>query len=263
MRPRTVVPFLAGAVAAVLIQTAPASAQKEEHFSWHGRVAAGQTVEIRGINGYIHATAGTGDVEVTAVKRGRRSNPADVKIEVVPSSSGVTICAVYPAPSGHAANECRPGGGRGENRDNDVEVNFDLKVPAGVRLDAHNVNGDIQATNLGADVDASTVNGGIRATALGLVRAKTVNGGIDVTMGRADWNGSLDFATVNGGITVTLPANVSADVEAQTVNGGLSTDFPLTVQGRFLRNRIHGTIGQGGRQLRLQTVNGGIEIRKR
>lgn len=263
MRSRTLIPFLAGAVAAVLVQTAPAAAQKEERFNWHGHLNAGQTIEIRGINGYVHAAAASGgEVVVNALKHARRSNPADVKIEVVPSSSGVTICAVYPS-SGSRANNCEPGGGHSETRDNDVQVDFDLQVPAGVKFSGHTVNGDIEATNLGADVDAATVNGGVRATALGVVRAHTVNGGIDVTMGRADWTGSLDLATVNGGIDVTLPANISVDVDAATVNGGLSTDFPLTVQGRFLRNRIHGTIGQGGRELKLHTVNGGIEIRKR
>ncbi len=260
MRTRTLVPLLAGAVAAVLVQAAPATAQREERFNWHGHLNAGQTVEIRGINGYVHAAAGSGaDVVVNALKHGRHSNPADVKVEVVPGSGGVTICAVYPGGS----NDCRSGGGHSNLHDNDVEVDFDVQVPAGVKFSGHSVNGDIEAMNLGSDVDATTVNGGIRATALGVVRAHTVNGGIDVTMGRADWSGTLDFATVNGGITVSLPANVSADVEAATVNGGMSTDFPLTVQGRFLRNQIHGTIGQGGRELKLHTVNGGIEIRKR
>lgn len=260
MRSRTLVPFLAGVAALVLVQAQPAAAQREERFAWHGHLNAGQTIEIRGINGYVHATSGSGaDVQVSALKHARRSNPADVRIEVVPGSAGVTICAVYPG----YGNDCRSGGGHSETRDNDVQVDFDIQVPAGVRFSGHTVNGDIEATNLGADVDASSVNGGIRATALGVVRAHTVNGGIDVTMGRADWTGDLDLTTVNGGVTVSLPANTSAEVDAATVNGGLSTDFPLTVQGRFMKNQIHGTIGQGGRQLKLHTVNGGIEIRKR
>ncbi len=258
MRTHTLVPLFVGAVAAVLVQAAPAAAQREERFNWHGHLNAGQTVEVRGINGYVHAVAGSGDVVVNARKHAEHSNPADVRIEVVPGSAGVTICAVYPGGS-----DCRGGGGHNNLRNNDVQVDFDVQVPAGVKFSGHTVNGDIEATNLGADVDAASVNGGIRVTALGLVRAHTVNGGIDVTMGRADWSGTLDFATVNGGIDVALPANTSAEVEASTVNGGLSTDFPLTVQGRFLKNQIRGTIGQGGRQLKLHTVNGGIEIRKR
>ncbi len=260
MRHTTLVLLLAAAASATLVR--PAAAQKQEKFNWHGRVAAGQTVEIRGVNGYVHAVpASGGEVVVNALKHGRRSNPADVKIEVVPGSGGVTICAVYP--SSGRANECRPGGGHMETQNNDVEVDFDVQVPAGVNFLGRTVNGGVTAENLAGNVDAQTVNGGIRAVANGVVRAKTVNGGIDVTMGRADWSGALELETVNGGLHVTLPAATSAEVDAETVNGGLSTDFPLTVQGRFLRNRIHGTIGQGGRELKLHTVNGGIEIRKR
>ena len=65
-----------------------------------------------------------------------------------------------------------------------------------------------------------------------------------------------------GSITVELPSSVSARVEAKTVNGGIESDFPLTVTGRFGPRRVSGTIGGGGRDLRLETVNGGIHIRQ-
>ncbi len=256
MRTLTIALLLAGVAAA------PAAAQQDT-FNWHGRIPAGQAIEIKGVNGYIHATAATGDeVQVTADKHGRRSDPKDVKIQVVPHDGGVTICAVYPS-RGDRPNECLPGArGRSETRNNDVQVDFEVRVPAGVKLVGRTVNGRVSAENLRADADLQTVNGGVSANSTGLVRGKTVNGGIDVQMGRADWAGELELETVNGSIHVTLPAGASADVEAATVNGSLSTDFPLTVQGRFLRNRIKGTIGQGGRALKISTVNGSIQISK-
>jgi DUF4097 and DUF4098 domain-containing protein YvlB len=81
-------------------------------------------------------------------------------------------------------------------------------------------------------------------------------------MGRSDWAGALEFETVNGSITVVLPDGVGAEVVASTVNGGIDTDFPLTVRGRFSARRLTGTIGEGGRRLRLETVNGAIRIRR-
>jgi DUF4097 and DUF4098 domain-containing protein YvlB len=51
-------------------------------------------------------------------------------------------------------------------------------------------------------------------------------------------------------------------VNASTVNGDIDTDYPVTVQGRFGRRSINGTIGTGGRSLLLTTVNGNIAIRK-
>jgi len=90
-----------------------------------------------------------------------------------------------------------------------------------------------------------------------------VNGSIRGAIGRADWPDELEFETGNGGITLDLPEGVSTNVEARTVNGSISTDFPLTVSGRFSNRRLSGVIGAGGRRLSLQTVNGGITLRRR
>jgi DUF4097 and DUF4098 domain-containing protein YvlB len=81
-------------------------------------------------------------------------------------------------------------------------------------------------------------------------------------LGKADWQGALRLKTVNGGIEVTLPEGASADVKASTVNGDIDTSFPLTVSGRISRRRLEGTIGAGGRLLEMETVNGGITLRK-
>jgi hypothetical protein len=84
------------AVAAVAL--AATSWAGTEEFHWSGKVAAGAAIEIKGVNGAIVATGAPGaDVEVTAVKKGRKSDPAGVKIDVVEHAGGVTICAVYPS----------------------------------------------------------------------------------------------------------------------------------------------------------------------
>jgi DUF4097 and DUF4098 domain-containing protein YvlB len=147
-------------------------------------------------------------------------------------------------------------------RDNDVSVEFRVKVPAGVRFVGRTVNGAIEASGIAADAEAHTVNGGVRLEAAGAARAETVNGGIDAHLGRADWTGALELKTVNGGIEMTLPDGVSADVKASTVNGDIQTDFPLTVTGKISRRRLEGTIGSGGRVLELSTVNGGIGLHR-
>ena len=246
---------------AFVVAAAPAAAAQEE-FRWTGKVAAGQAIEIKGVNGGITATgSASGDVEVTAVKKGRKSDPTDVKVEVVEHAGGVTICAVYPSDA--AANECVPGkGGRMQVRDNDVGVEFRVKVPASVRFVGRTVNGGIEASGLKADAEAETVNGGVEIDSTGTARAQTVNGGITARLGRADWDGTLKLETVNGGIDVTMPDDLSADVRASTVNGDISTDFPLTVTGKIVRRKLEGTIGSGGRLLEMKTVNGGIDLKK-
>ena len=249
-------------LAALLLALPLTAAAAQEEFHWTGKVAAGQAIEIKGVNGDISATGiGGGDVEVTALKKGRRSDPAEVKIEVVEHAGGVTICAVYP--SDGKPNECAPGtAGRMNVRDNDVGVSFKVKVPAGVRFVGRTVNGGIEATGLKADAEATTVNGGVELDSTGTARAQTVNGGITARLGRADWDGTLTLKTVNGGIDVTLPEGLSADLKCSTVNGDISTDFPLTVKGKIARRKLEGTIGSGGRLLEMTTVNGGIELKK-
>jgi hypothetical protein len=248
------------AVGGLALTSAALAAQD---FSWKGRLAAGKTIEIRGVNGSIRAQrAGGTEVVVTARKRARRSNPDDVQIKVVESSAGVTICAVYPSRDSDRPNECRAGGGgRNDTRDNDTEVNFEVQVPAGVGLVAASVNGSVRAEQLASDVEGSSVNGDVDVVTTGSARASSVNGSVRVTMG-ALWRDRLELSTVNGGISVTLPAGTDAEVEATTVNGSIDTDFPMTVSGRMGPRTIRGTIGKGGRALRLETVNGSIQLRK-
>ncbi|HEV3061200.1 MAG TPA: hypothetical protein VGY48_23335, partial [Vicinamibacterales bacterium] len=158
-------------------------------FQWRGSLAAGQSVEIKGINGAVRASSsGTGQVEVTATRSARRSNPADVRIDVVPHAGGITICAVYPTPPGGDANRCEPGsGGHANTRNNDTMVQFEVHVPAGVDFIGRTVNGDIEANGLQSDAQGHSVNGSVKLSTTGLASANTVNGSVDVTMGRADW----------------------------------------------------------------------------
>jgi hypothetical protein len=256
---------LLGLVAGLTLTWSGEAGAQSNDFRWRGVVASGRTLEIRGINGRVEASAAAGnEVEVVAVKSARRSNPAEVRVEVVEHAGGVTICAVYPSRDASQPNVCAPdgGGGRMSVHNNDVVVDFDVRVPAGVVFHGKTVNGDVEARGLVADVEARTVNGSIHIATRGLASAKTVNGSITAELGRGDWTGPLEFNTVNGGIELSLPASLSAEVDAQTLNGEIETDFPLTVQGRYSRRRLSGTIGGGGRELRLKTVNGSVHIKR-
>jgi len=260
MRPFTIV---ATAGATLLVAGLPARAQGQ--FRWQGHLAAGKRLEIKGVNGDIQATAGSGDqAEVTATKHARNSDTASVEIRVVPFAGGVAVCAVYPTPRrAHEPNACDAGPGyHSSTENNDVVVDFAVRVPTGVELSATTVNGHVDADGLAGNVDANTVNGSIHLSTSGYAEARTVNGSIGATLGRADWTDRVGFETVNGGITLTFPASLSTEVRAETVNGDIESDFPLPVSGRFGPRRVNGTIGSGGRKLELHTVNGGIRLKK-
>src|SRR3712207_9267819 len=60
----------------------------------------------RGVNGSVSAEPSEGgEFEVVATKRSRRSDPDEVRVEVVRHAEGVLICAVYPNPGGEP-NTC-------------------------------------------------------------------------------------------------------------------------------------------------------------
>lgn len=254
-----------------------AQAEKSEEFHWVGQVAGGQALEIKGINGGITAEpARSGQIEVFALKRAHRSNPSDVDIKVVPHAAGVTICAVYPSEYTDTLNSCEPGrsalkNSKFERRDssatinvrhNDVSVDFKVKVPAGVEFIGRTINGEIKAKALTGNVDSRTINGSIDISTAGYARAKTVNGEITAKMGKADWTDAVEFKTVNGGIDLDLPPSLSTKINAETFNGDISSDFPLRVLGRVSRKHMNGTIGEGGRELLLKTLNGSIRLRR-
>jgi hypothetical protein len=255
--------FAAPRVAATLGAAAPADAQPDD-FQWSGTVGVGQTVEIRGVNGRVRALpSDDGRVRVEATRTARRSDPGSVRMEVVEHAGGVTVCAVYPTPRGtRRQNDCRPGGGRSSVRNNDVNVEFVVRVPEGVRFSGHTVNGRVRVEGLRGDADVSTVNGNVSVQTTALAQAKTVNGSVTVRMGGDRIADGSTFSTVNGSVTVELPAGLDAELRARTVNGSIDSDFPVTVSSRVGRRSLDGTIGGGGPALRVSTVNGSIRLRR-
>jgi len=234
-------------------------------YDWTWRLAPGRTIEIEGVNGTIRATGTSGkDVVVHARKHARRSDPDQVTIEVLEHADGITLCVRYPDVWGRRANTCAPhGGSHMSTQDNDVSVDFDVQVPAGVQLAARTVNGEVEAHSLEADAEAHTVNGSVTLETRGRAEASTVNGSVRARLGSMGPGASLDFTTVNGSITLELPENANAEVSAKNVNGGIQTDFPMTIRGSgFAGHRLQGVIGRGGPRLAVSTVNGSIHLRK-
>ncbi len=251
------------ALAMLAAAVAPTLAQQE--WEWSGTVDRGDAVTIKGVNGEIIARRAAGSrVSVLASKSADRSDPSSVTIEVIEDSEGVLICAVYPPREGRDRNRCGRGGDHEMNVNrNDVVVDFVVEVPDGVGLNAHTVNGEIEAMGLSARVRATTVNGDVEVETRDAASATTVNGSIVVAMGSTT-GGPLDFTTVNGSITLTVPDGIGADISMATVNGSFETDFPLTVQGRMQwgPRELNGEIGGGGERLALKTVNGSITLRR-
>lgn len=233
-----------------------------EDFEWRGRVAQGDVLEIKGVSGTVRAVRGSGsEVEVVAMRSARRSDPDEVSIEVLEHRGGVTLCALYPTPSrARRDNECGIGDeGRMQVQRNDTQVDWEIRVPAGVDFHVRNVNGDVEAMDLESDVQVETVNGDLNVSTSGTLEGTTVNGSIEAAFDRLTQDAS--FETVNGTIELDLDDDVDARVDASWVNGSFESDLPMRIQGRIGRRSAQGTLGNGGPELRLRTVNGSIQIR--
>jgi hypothetical protein len=253
-------------VGLALLVAGPAAAQ-EAPFRWTGTLAAGRVLEVKGIMGSIVAEQAVGDVaEVVAVKSGRAVDFDQVEIRVVEASDGVTICPVY-HPDDYVGDDCDLDDRR--RRDDDrgrsarVDVDFTVRLPAGVELIGTVVTGDVMASGLRSDVSAHSVSGDIAVSTTGVVEAGSVSGSLDLEMGSLDWT-SLSFNTVSGDITLRVPAGLGAEVDFESLSGDLNTDFAMVVDrrrdGRYVGSRVEGTIGEGGRTLSFHTVSGDVRI---
>jgi hypothetical protein len=250
----------------------PARAQGEKRtvfapndFHWQGNLKAGQSLEVININGEIGASRASGDAARVEVTRKGSDDDQELFIEVVEYADGVTICAVYSKDK--APGRCHRGGVSSESNNwwghgHRAKINFDAQVPRGVRLNALTTNGSVHCVNLDSVVEAATTNGNVEVSTSQWASAKTTNGGVRVSMGNAKWSGELELMTTNGSVDVTLPASAEFKVDASTTNGGIQTDFPVTIQGKFGPKSLSGTVGAGGRELKVATTNGKIALNK-
>jgi DUF4097 and DUF4098 domain-containing protein YvlB len=267
-----------------LAQALPAAARQgtQEDFRWSGRIAAGDEIEIRGLLGNVRAEPSSGD-QVEVVGR-RIGDDADrVRIQAVETEDGVVICTIYPRRRGgdrdddgerrRSDDACDGEENSGElDVDSDeARIDFTVRVPAGVRLAARTIQGDIQAEGLRGPVDAASVDGNVRVSTTGTARAATVSGDVEATFGEMDGQ-DMEFASVSGNVVVRLAGNVGAEVEAHTLSGSIESDFDLRMRPeQEHRNDDHGiniqigrqasgTIGRGGPELTLNTVSGNIRL---
>lgn len=284
------------------------SESAQEDWRWAGRIAQGKTIEINGVFGHVRAEATSGDqVEVVA------TNPSNLPIRVVEHEGGVTICPVYPVDADaegglsmqhserheidvdeedaevdgavvinvgegddSAPNECAPGGWRNLRIDEDQEdtrVDFVVRVPAGVRLAAATVDGDVTAEGLRSAVKAASVAGEVRVSTSEEAEASSVSGNVNVSMGRIP-RGDVSIASVSGDIDLRLPANAGAELRANTLSGEIETDFELESEPMVraggednawgvdvrIGQKATGRIGAGGPSLELTTVSGNIRV---
>ena len=112
---------------------------------------------------------------------------------------------------------------------------------------------------------ASTVNGEVRATNLrGTASLSTVNGTVEADFEQLQTGSRISLETVNGQANLVIPSDANATVKADTLNGNINNDFGLPIRkGQYVGRNLYGRIGSGDVQIRLNSVNGGLTIKRK
>jgi hypothetical protein len=142
----------------------------------------------------------------------------------------------------------------------DVRIDYVLKVPPAVMLDATTVNGRIATRGMEGETEASTVNGSIDVEVAGTheLRATSVNGRVKAKFTES-FRGAR-FKSVNGGVEAFLPKDASFTVNLSQVNGDFEATFPLSIRSNPGSRRVSGEVNGGEYELKITTVNGDVEL---
>jgi DUF4097 and DUF4098 domain-containing protein YvlB len=241
----------------VLALGAHASDQRafSEEFHQTYAVTADGRVELDNINGDVHiSTWDQNQVKVDAVKYADSKERLDeARIEVDASKENVSIRTKY---RDHD-NTFNWG-----SHNNPPSVEYTLTVPRNARLDEIKlINGKLDITGAAGEVHASCINGKLEAHNLsGRAELSTINGHLDARFDQLAGS-SVELKSVNGSVELTIPSDSKAQIEASTVSGGIDNDFGLHVNHHnFVGHDLRGELGSGGPHIKLENVNGHIEI---
>jgi DUF4097 and DUF4098 domain-containing protein YvlB len=73
----------------------------------------------------------------------------------------------------------------------------------------------------------------------------------------------MKISAVNGTINLKVPTMFNADIDMNTVNGSVNAEgFQITL-GKISKKHITGKIGTGGQNIKIETVNGSINLEKK
>ena len=242
---------------------------------------ASTRLEVDDVNGNIHVSGYNGsEIQMVAEKTIHaesqdRLNAAKNEVKLDIKQSGGTLTLYVDGPF---RDERRSSIHMHSHPGYRVVYDFEIKVPAATVLLLGTVNGgEVRVENTTGDFDVGNVNGGIEMNEVaGSGPVHTVNGKVSVVFSSNPAKDS-SFKSINGTIEASFRPNLSADVRVKTFNGHAYTDVEVTPlpalrpvserrDGKFIyrSDRFTGMrIGNGGPELKFDTLNGTIRIIKR
>lgn len=202
----------------------------------------GGGITVRGWNGP--------DVRVRALVEARAASATDAK---------ALATAVQVSSSHHTLHAARANGAT-----EGWSVSYEVLVPTQTSLNLQAQHGGIEVREVKGTITFTTVNGGVTLIGLGgEVKGKTTNGGLTLTLTGDTWaDGALNVSTSNGSVTCLLPVSYSATLIARTVHGRVHAALAPGTRKSLLPHNLTATLGRGGPQLQMSTVNGSISVKQ-
>jgi DUF4097 and DUF4098 domain-containing protein YvlB len=159
-------------------------------------------------------------------------------------------------------------------------MNLEIEVPSGFDLQVQTYNnGFLMVSQVQGILELTNYNGKITALNVsGSVVAATYNGDIKITFDKVTDNTPMSFTTFNGDVDITLPSSYKSTIKARSEQGSIYSDFDVNfrssgpIQQKEKKGDVYkvvidewklGDINGGGAEIKLQTYNGDLIVRKK
>jgi hypothetical protein len=262
----------------------PAAWNNESHEPFHYTFSNDKTLDVDDINGTIQIIGDGGNtirvegekiihaVSQQELERAKK----EVTLDVNEKDRVVQLYVNGPFRHGRNGDDDHGFHAHYDEHGYEVTYNFNVHIPRDTELRLRTTNGDVKTEQTSGKFDISGVNGAVSMTAAaGSGSVHAVNGRLTISF-RENPTAPVELKTVNGTIEAAFPPNLSANLILKTLNGPVYTDFDTTALaqsagtaeqkgGKFAFRPDRHTnvrIGAGGPELRFETVNGEIRIRK-
>jgi hypothetical protein len=212
------------------------------------------------------------EVEVEGNPHGTRSDievhvPAGSRVSIESFAASIEVTDVTGAVTAETVNGAVTVTGATEVSAESVNGTVAISGPA-TRVHASAVNGAVTVRGGRGELDADTVNGELRVVGSGpfdRAHLESVSGAVRFE-GDLSRHAVLEAQTVSGEVELALPASVAADFTISSFSGGVSNDFGPAVyrMGRHSPEKdLSFSTGGGGAKVSVETLSGGITLRKR
>lgn len=251
--------------------------EQVERFTKTVKVGASGELDVSNIAGDITISRGSGadaTIEVVKTAHARTADDARemlqlVQVDISDRAGRAEVRTRYPG------DEWR----RNNRRNVNVSVDFNITAPAGTRVTAKSISGNLKISDIKGEVAAESVSGDIHIANAGrLGTAKSVSGSVDVSDTQV--NGTLEAGSVSGDVLLRRlkaqridASSISGEVkledvqcervEGQSVSGSLTFSGPLAHGGRYELKSHSGEVrvaiaGGSGFELEASSFSGDV-----